>query len=78
LLGGENEQGWPFGRAVYISEIYQQLDQIDGVEYVENVIVKVKPPGQNDMALTYYQWEAHQLVQLELDQMEFTHAETNR
>ncbi|MBD2112584.1 MULTISPECIES: baseplate J/gp47 family protein [Cyanophyceae] len=70
LSGGEDKQGWPFGRAVYISEIYQQLDQLDGVDYVEDVTVTVKPPGQNKVSL-----KAHQLVQL--DQVEFTHAGTH-
>ncbi|WP_333138843.1 baseplate J/gp47 family protein [Microcoleus sp. Pol11C2] len=76
LLGGENKQGWPFGRAVYISEIYQQLDQIDGVDYVKNnVVVEVESPGQGKVPLRDYQWQAHQLVQL--DQPNLTHAGTH-
>lgn len=30
-------EGWPFGRAVYLSEVYEQLEQIDGVDFVEDV-----------------------------------------
>ncbi|HEY9861897.1 MAG TPA: baseplate J/gp47 family protein [Candidatus Obscuribacterales bacterium] len=75
LSGGSDEQGWPFGRAVYISEIYQQLDQIDGVDYVEKVIVGVKPSGQSEfLPLQGYQWRSHQLVHL--NQIEFTHVGT--
>jgi hypothetical protein len=29
-----NGEGWPFGRGVYLSELYQLLDQLPGVDYV--------------------------------------------
>ncbi|NEO44127.1 MAG: hypothetical protein F6K55_08310 [Moorea sp. SIO4A3] len=32
-------QGWPFGRSIYVSELYQLLDRIPGVDYVEDVMV---------------------------------------
>ena len=34
LEGGSDGQGWPFGRSVYVSELYQLLDAIPGVDYV--------------------------------------------
>ncbi len=34
LRGGADGQGWDFGRPVYVSEIYQLLDTLDGVDYV--------------------------------------------
>lgn len=34
LEGGADGLGWPFGRAVYISELCAELDGIDGVDYV--------------------------------------------
>jgi Baseplate J-like protein len=34
LKGGFEGQGWPFGRGVYVSEIYHLLLQIDGVDRV--------------------------------------------
>lgn len=37
LSGGTNKKGWPFGRAVYPSEIYQIVDGVEGVDYVTNV-----------------------------------------
>lgn len=38
LTGGPDRTGWPFGRNVYLSEIYQQLlDALPSVEYVEDV-----------------------------------------
>jgi hypothetical protein len=33
-------KGWPFGRNVYVSELYQLLDQIDGVDYVQGVTLE--------------------------------------
>ena len=33
-------KGWPFGRSIYLSEIYKLLDDLSGVDYVENVIIK--------------------------------------
>jgi hypothetical protein len=37
--GGPDGQGWPFGRAVYLSEVYELLEHIEGVDYVQNVHV---------------------------------------
>ena len=34
LSGGPEEKGWPFGRSIYVSEIYKLLDQLPGVDYV--------------------------------------------
>ena len=34
LTGGEDEAGWPFGRNVYVSEIYHLLDRLPGIDYV--------------------------------------------
>ncbi len=35
LKGGQQGQGWEFGRPIYISEIYELLDELPGVDYVE-------------------------------------------
>lgn len=32
--GGADGAGWPFGRSVYVSELYELLDGIHGVDYV--------------------------------------------
>lgn len=44
LHGGEQNDGWPFGRDVYVSEIYQLLDQLAGVDYVTRVEVTSSDP----------------------------------
>lgn len=35
LKGGSDGKGWQFGRSVYVSEIYELLDNVQGVDYVE-------------------------------------------
>ena len=40
LRGGEDGKGWPFGRPVYLSEIYNLIDGVDGVDYVQEVSLK--------------------------------------
>ncbi|PZO48450.1 MAG: baseplate protein J [Phormidesmis priestleyi] len=64
-------QGWPFGRAVYRSEIYQLLDQVPGVDFVENIALEVpeehRQQGENaDITL-----DAHELVDITLDNNSF-------
>ena len=36
-VGGENNKGWQFGRSIFVSEIYQLLDRLPGVDYVTSV-----------------------------------------
>ncbi|MEY2831074.1 MAG: hypothetical protein RLZZ574_332 [Cyanobacteriota bacterium] len=35
-------KGWRFGRGVYLSELYKLLDDLEGVDYVENLQIKDK------------------------------------
>ncbi len=37
LRGGEKGKGWSFGHHVYVSEIYQLLDQLPGVNYITRI-----------------------------------------
>lgn len=53
-----NSPGWSFGRAVYLSEIYEQLDKVNGVDSVKdlrvvqlNVIEKVKISGKGTIGV---------------------------
>lgn len=34
LTGGSGKQGWPFGQAIYVSDLYAVLDGIEGVDYI--------------------------------------------
>ena len=37
--GGPAGEGWPFGRALYLSEVYELLEKVEGVDYVQEVRV---------------------------------------
>lgn len=34
LTGGSGKQGWPFGQAIYVADLYAVLDGIQGVDYI--------------------------------------------
>lgn len=38
LAGGEDGEGWPFGRDLFVSEIYQLLDTLPGVDYATRTV----------------------------------------
>ncbi len=46
LHGGEDDDGWPFGRNIFVSELYQLLDQLSGVDYVTGVTVSSDDPAR--------------------------------
>jgi predicted phage baseplate assembly protein len=58
MSGGLEGKGWPFGRAVYLSEIYKIIAATDGVDYVEveklEGIICANETGvkQNEMIVT--------------------------
>ena len=57
LRGGPRQEGWEFGRDVYISEIYQTLEGIEGINYVANLVLNDNPRFQKvavpDNSLVY-------------------------
>lgn len=36
---GYNGSGWPFGRNVYISEVYARIESVEGVDCVQNLVL---------------------------------------
>jgi hypothetical protein len=44
--GGEDGQGWPFGRNVFVSELYSLLDRLPGVDYVTAITLTPTPPNR--------------------------------
>jgi hypothetical protein len=40
LHGGPEKEGWDFGRNVYISEIYELIENTDGVDHVDDLTLK--------------------------------------
>ena len=44
-----NQQGWQFGRNLYISELYELLEQIEGVDYIPDIqLTSTAQPIVND------------------------------
>ncbi len=39
LTGGSTQSGWPFGRDVYVSELYEQIEAVEGVDYVTDLML---------------------------------------
>jgi hypothetical protein len=66
LTGGADGQGWPFGRDVYRSEVYQLLDRLPGVDYVENVTLSTPDAARylnsSDGTTSAISIRAHELV----------------
>ena len=46
LLGGDGGDGWPFGRNVFISEIFSLLDRLPGVDYVTSITLTPSSPDR--------------------------------
>jgi hypothetical protein len=45
LRGGAGGDGWPSGRAVYRSELYQRVESLELVDHVERLALVTEPPG---------------------------------
>ena len=43
--GDTENEGWPFGRTVYKSEIYRLIENVEGVDCVENVVLTAEGMG---------------------------------
>jgi hypothetical protein len=41
IKGGEDGKGWPIGRAVYVSELYNLIEHVEGV----NCVIKLSVSG---------------------------------
>jgi hypothetical protein len=46
LRGGPDKRGWPFGRPVYFSEMFQQLEGLPQVDHVETLALRTRLPGE--------------------------------
>ena len=71
LVGGRDGRGWPVGRDLYRSEIYQVVEGIAGVDHVEGLSVKTlepdNPEGDRYVAIgidEYVKLEYYQLIEL--------------
>jgi hypothetical protein len=68
LHGGADGGGWPFGRDVYVSEIYQLLSKLDGVEQVTPTIDRAS--GQRSAELNVAPSDQGRLMRNRLGEVE--------
>jgi len=64
-LPGADHSGWPFGRSVYVSEIYQLLDDLDFVDWVP--ALNLEQIDRNQTELTQIDLERNDLVDAQID-----------
>ncbi len=55
FVGGNDSQGWPFGRDLYLSDLYACVQTIPGVEYIQDLKMAWLDP-QNAT-----HWESHKI-----------------
>lgn len=47
-LPTSNSPGWPFGRNVYVSELYELLEQVEGIDYIPDIQLSSQCPPESD------------------------------
>jgi predicted phage baseplate assembly protein len=45
LTGGPDGEGWPFGRDLFVSDVYQCLQGIPKVQFIRNLTLRTAQPG---------------------------------
>ena len=45
LTGGPRGDGWPFGRELFLSDVYQTLQGLPHVQFIRNVDLFIATPG---------------------------------
>ena len=45
LVGGPTKDGWPFGRDLFVSDVYQSLQQVRYVQFIRSVEMRTARPG---------------------------------
>lgn len=69
LYGGDDKQGWSFGRAVYLSDIYALLEPIEGVDCVLSVAFNGE--GNYDGIKKAYVIAPESLIRMTMHQVTF-------
>jgi hypothetical protein len=67
--GGEDGAGWPFGRAVYRSELFQLLERLPGVDHVEELDVTARSPeatAEDEGVLIPPLWLVHREIDFDV------------
>lgn len=82
LGGGPDGQGWPFGRDVYVSEVYELLERVPGVDYIEEVDLRPEQPDEASIqrspegSLIGITLRPHELVVVDVAEKGFSMIET--
>ncbi|MBI9044422.1 MAG: hypothetical protein JEZ06_08050 [Anaerolineaceae bacterium] len=75
ISGGPMATGWPFGRDLYVSEVYKLLDSVDGVDFVEDVDLIPSEKGRSffgdNKHLIGIRLYENELVKIDIDESSF-------
>lgn len=59
LTGGTVQAGWPFGRDVYVSELHEQIEAVEGVDYIIDLMLRSEcQPAEERCAAAAPLWHA--------------------
>ncbi len=69
-LDDASQNGWPFGRDVYVSELYQQIEAIEGIDYITDLMLfSACQPSETQCAVGLPLWHPEgDLVGIGLEQ----------
>src|SRR5262249_20232639 len=69
-LGDATQEGWPFGRDVYASELFEQIEAVEGVDYVTDLMLfSACPPAEAQCAAAPPLWHPEgDLIGMALEQ----------
>lgn len=73
LTGGPDGSGWPFGRQLFLSDVYQCLQGLPNVQFIRNVELFITEPGggpQGDAAESI-EMVAHGVIASGVHEVEF-------
>jgi hypothetical protein len=58
-LPSDDGNGWPFGRDVFVSGIYEILEKIEGIDFIADVMLSSAcPPGDDNCIVANSVWHA--------------------
>lgn len=76
LNGGGDREGWPFGRNVFVSELYDLLDRLEGVDFVVGIDLSTADSGRlirnGEGGLVGIDIKPHELVNLQMTAADVT------
>jgi hypothetical protein len=81
LKGGPQGSGWPFGRPVYLSEIIQVIDNVDGVDHVVKAAlergIEIKGEGRKTEGEVEWKDEGRGPIRIQPHQVVYSEKESH-